>query len=135
MSFFDSISKMIFPSGKKISIHEVLKRSSGTCTHLPITRVVNLGRTLDVLIKKGFWVIGAAGDGRESIYGFDWNRDVVLVLGSEQKGISRTLEKRCHEIVSIPGSGLVASLNVAVAGGVILSEIVRQRKAGTKIKR
>ena len=127
---------LIIPKDRSAGITpKVLKRSSGTCSHLPIARVVNLGRTLDILIKKGFWIIGAAGDGRESVYGFDWNRDVVLVLGSEQKGLSRTVQKRCHEIVSIPGSGLAESLNVAVAGGVILSEIVRQRKAGMKIKR
>ncbi len=121
---------LIIPKDRSAGITaNVLKRSSGTCFHLPIVRVVNVGRALDTLKKKGFWIIGAAGDGPASIYGFDWNRDVALVLGSEQKGISQTVQKRCDEIVSIPGSGLAESLNVAVAGGVILSEIVRQRKA------
>jgi len=127
---------LILPRDRSAGITaNVLKRSSGTCFHLPIARVVNMGRALDALLRKEFWIIGAAGDGPESVYGFDWNRDVALVLGSEQKGLSRTVQKRCHEIVRIPGSGLAESLNVAVAGGVILSEIVRQRKAGIKIKR
>ena len=92
-----------------------------------VTRVVNLVRALDILDKKGFWIIGTSGDGPESIYRFDWNRDLVLVLGSEGKGLSRSVRDRCHQLVSIPALGNVDALNISIAGGVILSEIVRQR--------
>ncbi len=119
---------LIIPKDRSACISAgVLKRSAGTYAHLPIARVVNMGRSLDILKKKGFWIIGAAGESRESIYGFDWNRDVVLVLGNEQKGLSPSVRKQCHEVVGIPVSGHAESLNVAVASGVILSEIVRQR--------
>ena len=122
---------LIIPKDRSAGITaNVVKRSSGAWMHLPIARVVNLGRTLDTLKKKGFWIIGTSGEGRESIYNFDWNRDVVVVLGNEQKGLSQSVGKRCHEIVGIPVSGPAESLNVAVACGVILSEIVRQRTAG-----
>jgi 23S rRNA (guanosine2251-2'-O)-methyltransferase len=71
--------------------------------------------------------VGAAGGSSESIYQFDWTRDLVLVLGNEQKGLSPAVRKRCHKVVGIPSSGHGDSLNVSVAAGVILSEIVRQR--------
>ncbi len=75
--------------------------------------------------KKGFWIIGASGDGVESIYQFDWKRSLVLVLGNEQKGLSRAARKRCQQVVRIPSPGQVESLNVGVAAGVILSEITK----------
>jgi 23S rRNA (guanosine2251-2'-O)-methyltransferase len=104
-----------------------IKRSSGAQLHLPISRVVNMGRTLDFLKDKGFWIVGAAEDGPVSLYDFDWNRKLVLVLGNEQHGLSRPVLKRCDQVVNIPSAGKMASLNVSVAGGVILSEILRQR--------
>lgn len=107
---------------------QVLKRSSGAYVYLPVAMVVNMGRALDLLAKKGFWIIGTSAKSTESIHQFDWKRDLVLILGSEQRGLSRSVQKRCHQVVSIPTLGNVESLNVAVAGGVILSEIARQRK-------
>jgi 23S rRNA (guanosine2251-2'-O)-methyltransferase len=127
---FFGANGLIIPKDRSAGITaSVVKRSSGAWMHLPIARVVNLGRALDTLNKKGFWIIGTSGEGRESIYNFDWNRDIVLVLGNEQKGLSQSVDKRCHEIVGIPVSGPAESLNVAVASGVILSEVTRQRKA------
>ena len=108
---------------------KVRKRSSGAYLHLPVARVVNLARSLDVLNQQGFWVIGAAEESPDSIYQFDWNRDLVLVLGSEDRGLSRSVRSRCHQIVSIPSFGDMGSLNISVAAGVILSEILRQRNA------
>jgi 23S rRNA (guanosine2251-2'-O)-methyltransferase len=119
---------LIIPKDRSAGVSaKVLKRSSGAHVHLPIARVVNMGRALDLLKKRGFWIIGASGESQSAIYKFDWNRDVVLVLGNEQRGLSRSVRKQCHQVVSIPVSGHAESLNVAVAGGVILAEIVRQR--------
>jgi 23S rRNA (guanosine2251-2'-O)-methyltransferase len=121
---------LIIPKDRSASVTaKVLKRSSGACIYLPIARVVNMGRALDLLEKKGCWIIGASGESKESIYEFDWNRDLVLVLGNEQRGLSRSVRKRCHQEVSIPSLGHAESLNVSVASGVILSEIIRQRNA------
>ena len=104
-----------------------LKRASGAHVKLPVVRVTNLGRSLDELSEKGLWIIGAAGEAALSIYDFDWKRPLVLVLGSEQKGLSPSVRKRCHQLVGIPSPGGVESLNISVAGGAILSEICRQR--------
>ena len=126
---FFSAHGLILPKDRSAKVTaNVLKRSSGACAYLPITRVVNLRRALDLLEKKGFWIVGASGESSESVYQCDWNRDLVLILGNEQKGISRTVKKRCHQIVGIPSSGHMESLNVSVAAGVILSEIFRQRE-------
>lgn len=107
----------------------VMKRSSGGWIHLPVAQVVNLRRALDFLADKGYWIIGTAADGPHSIYRFDWKRDVVLVMGGEQKGLARLSRERCHAVVRVPGPGRMASLNVSVACGILLSEIVRQRGA------
>ncbi|MEE9610463.1 MAG: 23S rRNA (guanosine(2251)-2'-O)-methyltransferase RlmB [Desulfatiglandales bacterium] len=122
---------LILPKDRSAQVTErVRKRSSGAYAHLPVARVVNLSRALDISSKKGFWIIGAAGESPESIYQFDWNRDLVLVLGSEDRGLRRSIRSHCHQLVSIPSSGQVDSLNISVAGGIILSEIVRQRRMG-----
>ena len=119
---------LILPKDRSAGITAAtLKRASGTHLQLPVVQVTNLGRTLDELSKNGFWIIGAAGEASMSIYDFDWKRPVVLVLGSEQKGISPSIRKRCHQLVGIPSPGGVESLNISVAGGAILSEICRQR--------
>ena len=125
---FFGVHGVILPKDRSATITQnVMKRSSGSYIHLPITRVVNLGRQLDDLDKKGFWIIGAAGESAESIFRFDWQRDLVLVMGSEDKGLSPSIRKRCHQIVGIPAPGPLGALNVSVATGVILSEITRQR--------
>jgi len=120
---------MIIPKDRSAGVTPVVvKRSSGALAHLPVARVVNLGRALDILGKKGFWIIGASGESPCSIYRFDWNRDLVVVMGNEERGLSRSVRQRCHQVVSIPAPGTVESLNVSVAGGIILAEICRQMK-------
>lgn len=127
---FFGVHGLILPKDRSAKVTgKLLKRTSGAYGSLPIAQVVNLGRTLDLLSEKGFWIIGAAGEAQETIYHFDWERDVILVLGSEGKGLSHSVRKRCHALVKIPGSGRVESLNLSVAGGVILSEIFRQRQS------
>jgi 23S rRNA (guanosine2251-2'-O)-methyltransferase len=120
---------LILPKDRSAKFTEkVKKRSAGSYVHLPISRVVNLGRALDLLDRKGFWIIGAAGEAPETIYQFDWNGPLVLVVGSEERGLSRLVRGRCHQLVRIPSYGQVESLNVSVACGIILSEIDRQRR-------
>jgi 23S rRNA (guanosine2251-2'-O)-methyltransferase len=127
---FFGVHGLILPKDRSAKVtQKVRKRSSGAYLHLPVARVVNLGRSLDVLNKNGFWIIGAAEESPDSIYEFDWNRDLILVLGSEDRGLSRSVRSRCHQMVGIPSSGDLGSLNISVAGGIILSEIIRQRNA------
>ncbi|MCF8128638.1 MAG: 23S rRNA (guanosine(2251)-2'-O)-methyltransferase RlmB [Deltaproteobacteria bacterium] len=126
-AFFGSHGLIIPKDRSAAMTPAALKRASGAHSRLPVVRVTNLGRTLDELSEKGFWIIGAAGEAQLSIYDFDWNRPLVLALGSEQKGLSPSIRKRCHERVRIPSPGGVESLNISVAGGAVLSEICRQR--------
>jgi 23S rRNA (guanosine2251-2'-O)-methyltransferase len=121
---------LILPKDRSANISQnVMKRSSGAHIHLPVAKVVNLPRTLDTLNKKGLWIIGTAVETAESIYQFDWKRDLVLVIGSEDKGLSKSVRNKCHQLVTIPPAGNMDALNVSVAAGVILSEIVRQRSS------
>lgn len=122
---------IILPKDRSALVtHNVMKRSAGTYLNIPIARVVNLSRSLETLTEAGFWIIGTAGEGTESIYRFDWRRDIVLVLGSEDKGLGHMTRNKCHQVVGIPSYGNAESLNVSVACGVILSEIARQRMGG-----
>lgn len=124
---------LVLPKDRSAGVTErVRKISSGAYVHLPVVRIVNLGRGLDALNSKGFWIIGTAGEISETIFQFDWNRNIVLVLGNEERGLSPSIKKRCHQMVSIPSSGQVETLNVSVAAGITLSEIVRQRSSAPR---
>jgi 23S rRNA (guanosine2251-2'-O)-methyltransferase len=125
---FFGVQGLIIPKDRSASITDIVhKRSSGGTAYLPVARVVNLARTLGSLADKGLWIVGAEGRGETSLYRFDWDRHVVIVLGSEEKGLSRVVRDRCHHLVRIPRLGHLESLNVSVAAGIILSEIARQR--------
>jgi 23S rRNA (guanosine2251-2'-O)-methyltransferase len=125
---FFGVEGLVLPRDRSAGMSPgVMKRSSGGWIHLPVARVVNLRRALDLLADSGCWIIGTTVDGPDSIYRFDWRRDVVLVMGSEQKGLARLIRERCHAMVRIPGFGRVDSLNVSVACGILLAEVLRQR--------
>jgi 23S rRNA (guanosine2251-2'-O)-methyltransferase len=127
---FFRVDGLIIPKNRSARVSAaVQKRAAGATAHIPVARVVNLGRCLDFLESKGFWIIGTASDGPVSIFRFEWDRSVALILGNEQQGLSRPVRRRCHQVVKIPSGGAVDSLNVAVAGGVVLSEILRQRQS------
>jgi 23S rRNA (guanosine2251-2'-O)-methyltransferase len=127
-SAFFGVNGIILPKDRSAKISEgVIKISSGGYAHVPVSLVVNLGRAIDMLNESGFWIIGTSGVGKETIYEFDWRGDLVLILGNEEKGVSPSILKRCHQILKIPSSGNIDALNVSVATGVILSEIIRQR--------
>jgi 23S rRNA (guanosine2251-2'-O)-methyltransferase len=111
----------------------VSKTSAGASEHLPIARVTNVSRTLEELKAKNLWIVGLDERGRESYDSLDYNMDCAIVLGAEGKGVHELVRRKCDHLVSIPMLGKVSSLNVSVAAGVVLYEIVRQRrtKAGT----
>jgi 23S rRNA (guanosine2251-2'-O)-methyltransferase len=125
---FFGVHGLILPKDRSASITDTVhKRSAGGTAYLAVARVVNLARTLKQLADKGLWLVGAEGKSETSLYNFDWSRNLVLVLGSERRGLSNVVRNLCHHLVSIPQLGHIDSLNVSVAAGIILSEIVRQR--------
>jgi 23S rRNA (guanosine2251-2'-O)-methyltransferase len=105
----------------------VVKISAGAAAHLPIVRVTNLAQTIDDLKKKGFWVVGAEAQGAKSLYEMKFDMNVALLIGSEGKGIRPLLLKKCDFTLSIPMRGKISSLNTAIAGAVVLYEILRQQ--------
>jgi len=80
------------------------------------------------LKERGFWVIGVEADARTAYTDFDFNRSLALIFGSEGKGIRRLVRENCDTVISIPMLGKINSLNVSVAAGVVLFEVLRQRQ-------
>jgi len=98
----------------------VAKVAAGALEHFPVSRVVNLNRALDELKKNGFLVIGLSGDGNNLISEFKENTPLVVIVGSEDKGISLLTQKKCDFLLKIPLKGKTSSLNASVAAAVSL---------------
>ena len=106
----------------------VQKVASGAAETMPIYRVSNLARTMDSLKQQGIWMIGTSDKANHSLYQETLTGALALVMGSEAKGLRNLTEKKCDVLVSLPMSAtVVSSLNVSVATGVCLYEVVRQR--------
>lgn len=106
----------------------VAKTSAGAIEHVNLVEVGNITQTLKQLKKAGFWVFGAAMEGTHSLYEVDMSAPMVLVIGNEGKGISRLVRETCDYVVRIPMRGALNSLNASVAAGILMYEVIRQRK-------
>ena len=107
----------------------VHKTSAGAINTLKIFQVTNLTRTIKVLQKNGIWVIGLDGGASTTIYDLNLSDATAIVMGAEGKGIRQLIKKTCDQLVSVPMSGSVESLNVSVATGITLFENKRQRES------
>jgi len=108
----------------------VTKVSAGASEHLPIARVTNIARSLEELKDSNIWTVGLDERGSQTYDALDYKMDCAIVLGAEGKGLHDLVAKKCDFLVSIPMLGKVPSLNVSVAAGVVLYEVVRQRAKG-----
>jgi 23S rRNA (guanosine2251-2'-O)-methyltransferase len=118
---------VIIPENRAASVTaSVAKASAGAVQYLPTAMVVNLVRTIEYLKERGFWIYGADAVARMDIQAPDYEGNIALVMGSEGRGIRPLIRKKCDFLISIPMRGQVASLNVSVAAGVILFEILRK---------
>jgi len=106
----------------------VAKSSAGASEHLPVAKVTNISRTLAELKQKGLWIAGLDERGKQSYDEVDYKMNCAIVLGAEGKGLHDLVRKNCDFLLSIPMLGSVPSLNVSVAAGVVLYEVVRQRR-------
>jgi 23S rRNA (guanosine2251-2'-O)-methyltransferase len=106
----------------------VAKTSAGASEHLPIAKVTNIARTLEDLKTKEIWTVGLDERGKQNYDSVDYKMNCAVVLGAEGKGLHDLVAKKCDFLVSIPMLGKVPSLNVSVAAGVVLYEVVRQRR-------
>lgn len=105
----------------------VCKVASGAAEIVPVYQVTNLSRTLRWLKEHGIWVMGAAGEATETAYEVDFTLSLALVIGAEGKGLRRLTKEQCDHLIKLPMLGKVSSLNLSVATGVLLYEILRQR--------
>lgn len=104
------------------------RAAAGAIEYLPIVQVTNLVSTMNDLKEKGFWIYGAAMEG-VPMYDVDMGSgSVAIILGSEGKGMRRLVKETCDGLISIPMHGQLGSLNVGVAGGILMAEVMRQRR-------
>jgi 23S rRNA (guanosine2251-2'-O)-methyltransferase len=119
---------VIAPKDRSVGLTPtVAKVASGAADTVPYLMVTNLARTLGELKDRNVWVTGTSDQGTQSLYQQDFKGPTALVLGAEGAGIRQLTAKTCDTLVRIPMAGAVESLNVSVAAGVCLFEVVRQR--------
>jgi len=106
-----------------------VRASAGAAAHLRVARVTNLARAMKEIKEAGYWLVGLDERAERHHTDIDLSEPVALVLGGEGKGLHQLVKECCDFLVSIPASGPVRSLNVSVAAGVVLFEVVRQRAA------
>ena len=106
-----------------------VKASAGAAEHVRIARVVNMTRSLEQLKQRGIWCVGLDERGTMEYDAFDYTANCVLVLGREGAGLHDLVRRTCDQLLRIPMAGAVSSLNVSVAGAVVLYEAARQRRA------
>ena len=123
--FFGAAGVVIEKRGAGIA-EGAVRASAGAVFHLPIARVENMPAALKKLKKFDFSVIAADLDGQE-ISSANLSTPAALVIGGEDKGISNAVKKRCDVVVKIPGKGRVSSLNLSVAAGIVMYELIRSR--------
>ena len=109
----------------------VAKTSAGASEHVRIARVTNLVRSLEQMKQANVWVLGLDERGSPDYMDFDFRTDCVLVLGREGAGLHDLVKKTCDHLLRIPMAGMVSSLNVSVAGAVVMYEAMRQRRQAT----
>lgn len=123
------VQAIILPKDKSVGITPVVRKvACGAAETLPVFIVTNLARALRSLKDAGVWLYGAAGEAKHSLYELDFTGPTALVLGAEGGGLRRLTREHCDGLAYIPMAGAVESLNVSVATGVLLFEVVRQRQ-------
>ncbi|HEX9252911.1 MAG TPA: 23S rRNA (guanosine(2251)-2'-O)-methyltransferase RlmB [Ignavibacteriaceae bacterium] len=122
------VDGIIITKNNSAPINEtVVKTSAGASEHVKITLIHNLAQTIDELKKKGFWIVGSYLEGAKDYTSVDYKIPLAVIVGNEEKGIRKLTADKCDHLVRIPMKGKIQSLNVSVATGVLLFEILRQR--------
>jgi len=124
------VDGIIITKNNSAPINEtVVKTSAGASEHVKITLINNLAQTIDELKQKGFWIVGSYLEGAKDYTKVDYKVPIALIVGNEEKGIRKLTADKCDHLVRIPMKGRIQSLNVSVATGVLLFEILRQRSS------
>lgn len=121
---------IVIPKRRAAGITETVARvSAGAVEYLPVARVANVSQALAELKDAGCWVVGGDMTGDKTCYEQDLRGPLAIVVGGEGKGIGRLVRERCDFLVRLPMRGHVGSLNAAVAGALLIYEVLRQRGA------
>jgi 23S rRNA (guanosine2251-2'-O)-methyltransferase len=122
------VDGVLLPERHSAGLSEtVAKASAGALEYVRVARIGNVAQGLEALKARGLWVVGFDAAGSERWDRTDFRRPTALVLGGEGRGIRRLVRERCDQLVFLPLFGHVASLNVSVAAGIALYEVIRQR--------
>ncbi len=122
-------SGLIIPKDRAVSVTATVRKvASGAAESVAVFQVTNLARTMALMKKHGIWLIGLAGNADRSLYEVDLKGNIAVVMGAEKGGLRRLTVDNCDIIANLPMQGQVQSLNVSVATGICLYEVVRQRQ-------
>ena len=125
------VDAVVFPSKNSAAINDfAVKSSAGAIFHLPICRTRSLTHTLQFLKDSGIQIMGCTEKASKNVSDGSFESPLAVIMGSEEKGISKTHQDMCDDLLRIPITGPIQSLNVGVATGIILSEIHKQRSDG-----
>ncbi|MDR1160437.1 MAG: 23S rRNA (guanosine(2251)-2'-O)-methyltransferase RlmB [Syntrophomonadaceae bacterium] len=120
---------IIIPQHGSCPVTETVRKvSAGAAEHMLIAQETNLSQVIDYLKKQNLWVVGADMAAEKNYFQAEWPEAVALVIGNEGKGIRNLVKKNCDFCVNIPMKGNIASLNAAVAAGLVMYEIRRNRE-------
>ena len=123
------VDGIILPTDRQVQINStVMKTSAGTLDNVNIVSVTNVANTIDKLKKAGFWIVGTALDDSVDYREIDYSGKIVLIIGNEGSGMTNLVTKKCDYIAKIPMYGTTNSLNASVAAGIMIYEVIRNRK-------
>ena len=123
------IRSVILPKDRQVQINAtVMKTSVGTLDNMNMISVTNLVNTINKLKENGFWIVGTALDNSVDFKTIDYSGKIALVIGNEGSGISNIVANNCDFLAKIPMYGKTNSLNASVAAGIMIYEIIRNRK-------
>jgi 23S rRNA (guanosine2251-2'-O)-methyltransferase len=124
------VDGIVIPERRAVGVTAtVVKASAGASEHLPIAKVTNIGRAIEEMKSRNIWTVGLDERGQKTYDELDYNMDCALVLGAEGHGLHEQIRKKCDFLVSVPMLGKVPSLNVSVAGAIVMYEVARQRRS------
>ncbi|MBN2864624.1 MAG: 23S rRNA (guanosine(2251)-2'-O)-methyltransferase RlmB [Thiotrichales bacterium] len=128
------VDAVIIPKHKSVGMNATVRKvASGAADNVKLIVVSNLVRSIKTMQEAGMWMTGLAGETDQTIYDQNFTGSVGIVMGAEGSGLRQLTKETCDHLAAIPMVGVVESLNVSVATGVVLYEAFRQRKvAGSK---
>lgn len=123
------VDGIVIPKDRSVEVNgTVIKTSVGASENMKISMVTNLNKTIEELKKNGFWIVGTDMDNSTDYREIDYSGKIALIIGNEGDGMSRMVKESCDFIARIPMYGKVNSLNASVAAGIMIYEVIRQKR-------